>query len=448
VKKILTVAGAICAFAIYQPAHSAPKACGPLLKKRAQAASNGALQIQDHSSNPFVGDSQKVLLNPANSIASRGMDMSSKGGDLTLMAYPSGETAQVEWPVADGQVDSIFLPSDPSRLADGAYGAPSNIPYLPISKSPIPENAVIREYMGSLYGFSFLAKSENPGKWRMVLTTEVSEKRSAKLGGRLTYEAEFDSPANQLSYVSLTTANFASYLDGKLLPKEPSLGDPRYAAKTLNIKSMGFSAACPATASSCDLRIHRRDIGMGVFMGLSFEEALAAIRKLADLETDSKANALRIYANLLERMKANMADLPEGKIFRSLKTEEKRIKYITKELGKIRGQANLYQRNGTGHYLLGRVLTEKIGAQTLWADLNALNIPREEGEFGEAHGVFVHALQIIAMLKNASDEEIHALYVVFLQQGDFELRWILGFDSRTHGANDPALWRDLWEPPL
>lgn len=391
---------------------------------------------QEGTSNPVSPDGMHIQMTNPLSVNS---EVVTQQEDLLIHVNPQDSyvVARVEVSnIIKGEIGSIVLQSNsfsinqinsPLRTKKNIYGSsPSQL-------------STIRESTSKLYGFHFIAKSDASRDWKLVVTTDISEKRGKELGGVLSYEAHFSPPVGGLGYVYLPTGSFKSVFNGKLTD-EPSIGDPAYLQKVLNLRSIAFETS--ATMAPTDLRIRNSEVGMGPFSGFNVEQAAEALVQSGRATSHYGDNYL--VSNLLLRMKQKSENFPEGEIFKSLKTDSARRAYLNSELSKIRGP---YTQEGL--MLADEDLQGAVSFTQIWRSfIERRTITTETGFFGSLHGRYAHALQLIAMLKGATNDELDALYRVAGPLQEFNFFWTLALDSRTGDVNDPAWWLRRYEATL
>ncbi|MGA2952786.1 MAG: hypothetical protein ABSD80_11195, partial [Caulobacteraceae bacterium] len=226
-----------------------------------------------------------------------------RGKDLLIQAELGGgperpRSAYFKVPVAAGDAKAVVLASNPSRIdstrpSERRPSAEADEKVYPWDERILGGNReaeaeVIRSQVSRFYGFHFIARSDAPARWTMVITTDESEKRSRGLGGVLTYEASFAPPRGEDNYVALPLANFKAAFGGLTIDDEPSLGSPQYPAKSLDIRSIAFRVDAPSASKEsdtrvvADLRLRDSEVDMGFFYGLDLAQSVKAFEQLAD----------------------------------------------------------------------------------------------------------------------------------------------------------------------
>lgn len=387
------------------------------------------------SSNPISPDGVSIPFKNLHAVIA---DANTQEEDLLihLSPHPPNETARIEVPNIKGEVDSIVLQSNSSSInyKNPPIGAKNGVAEISINHSRAFQNSA-----SHFYGFHFIAESNVERDWKLVITTDMSEKRGRELGGILTYETHFSPPVGSPGYVYLPTGSFKSFLNGKLLTSEPSIAEAAYLEKKLKLRSLAFETK--TSELPADLKIRNSEVGMGPFSGFNVEQASKVLEQLG--RATPYVEDYNLLSGLLLRMKLNSSNFPEGEIFKNLKTDSARRAYLNSELLKLRKQNGIPRFNLADDDLQGAVSFTQI-----WNSFRLQGtITTETGLFGNLHGRYSHALQIIAMLKDASEGELRALSRVASPREEFNFFWNLALDSRTGDVNDPAWWRVRYEQP-
>ncbi len=392
----------------------------------------------------FDKDSRIVSSNSsgnAKNLAAPTVKASDAGRDLLFEAEFSNTNgvAKIELPHITGEAPAevVTLKSNRSSIvypAANAYG---------VHVQRAQEIDMLRNWIAQFHGFHFIAEAEGTAAWKLVVTTDVSIARSRALGKRLTYEANFVPPAGGLNYVALTFADFKPVIDGKIALNEPSLGDANYPEKLLRVRSLAFEARAE-NPTKATLRLRNSLVDVGFMTGLRLEQAKKAIMEMYGDHTNIQV--YKDFVDLMELMRKNSENLPEGEAFKLLKTDGERRAFLNHELSKLW----IGIPNFLGDKLsLGKDLNGKVDILTIWTEILGYRVPVETGFFGKIHGKYVHALQIIAMLKDATPHQRESFYRMLGPGSRFSFAWNLAFDSRIAGeVNNPTWWRERYEPWL
>jgi hypothetical protein len=238
-------------------------------------------------------------------------------------------------------------------------------------------------------------------------------------------------------------------------PPHSGFIDPA-AAKKLNVRSIAFKSN-----SSAVLNFRNDEVDMGFFYGLNLVQAMNAFEQMATAVEKTKDNYVyyskfyRLVPRLLLRMNANSKNFPEGEAFKKLTTDADRREFLNRELAKLQFFPVGFPEISTGPgfhvgVALGGPTGGKVDIRDLWSENVNRGVPIEAGYFGSVHGIYSHALQLIAMLKGAPAKEVHAFQELINNTSPLRFEFFLGLavDSRSGDVNDPSWWRQHYEPRL